>query len=81
MEGRPDWWDYPEQCEAGHVWAPGLVIVAWHPCDCAVAVAAPGGNGHQVARCAAKGCSSVWYRPRHDSATVRRCRQPAVSSP
>ena len=24
----PDWWDYPERCQAGHEWAPGLVIVS-----------------------------------------------------
>ncbi len=35
---RPDCWDYPERCQAGHEWAPGLVIVSWTPCDCAAAL-------------------------------------------
>ena len=60
----PDWWGVPAQCQAGHGWGPGLVIVSWHPCDCPAALAEPG-NGHQVVRCGTAGCTSAWYEPRH----------------
>src|SRR5712692_7253764 len=45
---RPAWWSYPEQCENGHEWAPGLIIVSWSMCDCPPALAAgtPGPSGH-----------------------------------
>ncbi|HSZ45652.1 MAG TPA: hypothetical protein VK823_09970 [Streptosporangiaceae bacterium] len=63
---RPDWWWYPLACSAGHPWAPGLVTVGWMPCDCASALAAEG-FGHLWVRCRAPGCSSIWYRPPHQS--------------
>ncbi len=31
---RPDWWCYPERCQNGHEWAPGLITVSWVLCDC-----------------------------------------------
>jgi hypothetical protein len=31
---RPAWWCYPERCENGHEWGPGLIIVSWTMCDC-----------------------------------------------
>jgi hypothetical protein len=70
---RPDWWDYPDRCQAaGHEWGPDRVIVSWHPCSCSVALASAGGNGHLTVRCLEPGCTSTWYKPRHDSGTVRR---------
>lgn len=60
---RPSWWNYPTKCEAGHEWAPGLVVVAWHPCDCPRAIAQPG-RGHLVVRCGTPGCTSAWFKPR-----------------
>src|SRR6266516_3623724 len=48
---RPGWWCYPLECQNGHVWAPGTILVGWTPCDCAPAVAAHGsasGAGHLV---------------------------------
>ena len=66
---RPAWWSYPEQCENGHEWAPGLITVSWSPCDCGTAVAAHGhvsGAGHLAVYCNAAGCRSVWYRPWHE---------------
>src|SRR5215469_16571753 len=62
---RPDWWSYPLECAAGHPWGPGRVTVGWMPCDCPNARA----NrvlGHLWVRCRAEGCSSIWYRPRHE---------------
>ena len=32
-------WCYPLECEHGHPWAPGRIIVAWMPCDCPPAAA------------------------------------------
>ena len=53
---------------AGHRWAAGRVIVSWHPCSCPRALAhRERGAGHLVVRCGEQGCSSTWYRPRHDS--------------
>jgi hypothetical protein len=68
---RPAWWSYPERCENGHEWAPGLITVGWMPCDCPPALAvqerAGGGpSGHLAVYCNVKGCRSVWYRPRHE---------------
>jgi hypothetical protein len=40
--------------------------VGWMPCDCASALAAEG-FGHLWVRCRAPGCSSIWYRPPHQS--------------
>ncbi len=37
----PDWWEYPAQCEGGHGGGPGRVIVSWHPCEFAAALAEP----------------------------------------
>jgi hypothetical protein len=67
---RPDWWCYPERCQNGHEWGPGLITVSWVLCDCPAAQAASGGGaaGHMAVFCnAAPGCRSVWYRPRHES--------------
>jgi hypothetical protein len=67
---RPAWWCYPERCQNGHEWGPGLITVAWVLCDCPPAQAArerAGGGpaGHMAVFCnAAPGCRSVWYRPR-----------------
>jgi hypothetical protein len=30
----PGWWCYPERCQNGHEWGPGLITVAWVLCDC-----------------------------------------------
>jgi len=70
--GLPDWWDYPAQCEHGHPWGPGRVIVSWMHCRCPEAVEAVAGRGpagHQVVSCRAEGCRSRWYRPRHERST------------
>jgi hypothetical protein len=34
---RPDWWCYPEACQNGHEWGPGLITVSWVLCDCPAA--------------------------------------------
>jgi hypothetical protein len=60
----PARWEWPEQCQAGHPWGPGRVIVGWQPCQCAAALAEPG-KGHQVVCCHEPGCTSAWYKPRH----------------
>lgn len=60
----PAWWPYPARWPAGHPWGPGLVIVAWHPCDCPGALAEVG-TGHQVVRCGTAECTSAWFRPRY----------------
>jgi hypothetical protein len=60
---RPGWWEWPERCQAGHEWSPGKVIVSWHPCKCAAALANPAGNGHRVVRCREPGCTSAWFKP------------------
>jgi hypothetical protein len=63
---RPDWRTYPTQCERGHPWGPGRVIVSWMPCQCEPARAAqPRGSGHRTITCRT-GCESVVYEPRHD---------------
>jgi len=41
----PDWWCSPEQCDHGHQWGPGRVIVSWTHCHCESAEAAAGGRG------------------------------------
>jgi len=66
---RPDWWCYPERCQHGHEWGPGLIIVSWVLCDCPAALAAQervgGPAGHMAVFCdASPGCRSVWHRPR-----------------
>jgi len=72
---RPDWWRYPERCQNGHEWGPGLITVSWVLCDCPPAMAARervggGPAGHMAVFCnAAPGCRSVWYRPRHEPGT------------
>ncbi|HEV8278828.1 MAG TPA: hypothetical protein VGQ26_24465 [Streptosporangiaceae bacterium] len=72
---RPDWWCYPERCQHGHEWGPGLITVSWVLCDCPPAQAArerAGGGpaGHMAVFCnAAPGCRSAWYRPRRDPGT------------
>jgi hypothetical protein len=67
---RPAWWSYPERCENGHEWAPGLIIMSWSMCDCPPTLAAgtPGPSGHLAVYCRHPGCRSVWYRPRHEPA-------------
>ena len=55
---RPDWWDYPAQCEQGHPWEPGQVLVGWLNCTCPPVVAAGGPAGHTVVYCRAEGCPS-----------------------
>jgi len=82
---RPDWWCYPEHCQNGHEWGPGLIIVSWSLCDCAPAVATSGGgaSGHLPVYCAAApGCRSVWYRPRCErrlAAMASAARAPVTS--
>src|SRR5262249_29961570 len=66
---RPEWWSYPVECAAGHPWAPGRVTVGWMPCDCPNS-RANGVLGHLWVRCRADGCSSIWYRPRHQRARL-----------
>jgi hypothetical protein len=61
----PAWWDYPRECDRGHLWGPGLVIISWTPCGCAGA-ATQQPPGHRTVSCAAEGCRSTWYRPRHE---------------
>jgi len=66
---RPAWWDYPLECENGHEWGPGRVIVSFARCDCApVRAAYPerGSRGHLSVACREPGCRSVWYSPRHE---------------
>jgi hypothetical protein len=66
----PAWWVYPVRCQHGHEWGPGRVLVGWSPCDCAPARAErTRGSGHLTVRCRSGGCTSVWYRPRHDAAS------------
>jgi hypothetical protein len=69
---RPDWWTYPDECQEGHPWGPGRVIVSWMPCACDPAQKAQDrGPGHRVVECRTKGCRSVpWYDPVHDEATA-----------
>jgi len=33
---RPHWWSryYTKQCQNGHEWGPGKIIVSWMLCDC-----------------------------------------------
>lgn len=58
-----EWWDLPTQCENGHPWGPGRVIVSWQGCCYSLEPFA----GHRVARCRTEGCGSVWYDPPHDA--------------
>jgi hypothetical protein len=74
---RPDWWCYPERCQNGHEWGPGLITVSWVLCDCPPAEAAReragGPAGHMAVFCnASPGCRSVWYRPRHQPEQLGR---------
>jgi hypothetical protein len=58
---------YPERCANGHEWSPGLIMVAWQPCECGPAAAErEHGPGHLVVHCQAPGCRSAWYQPRHE---------------
>jgi len=66
---RPAWWYYPEQCENGHEWAPGRVLVSFTRCDCLPvreAYGETGGLGHLTVACRVSGCTSTWYEPRHE---------------
>jgi hypothetical protein len=72
------WWCYPLACANGHKWEPGLIIVSWTLCDCGPARAAQeragGPAGHMAVFCnAARGCRSVWYRPRCERDTALKC--------
>jgi hypothetical protein len=71
--GLPDWWTYPTQCQEGHAWRPGRVIVSWQPCQCQPAREAQSrGPGHRVVECRTKGCTSApWFDPVHNEATAR----------
>jgi len=60
----PGWWTYPRQCENGHPWAPGRVIVRWRRCFC---VGEEPGTGHTIVTCGAEGCGWSWYWPSHDA--------------
>jgi hypothetical protein len=73
---RPGWWCYPERCQSGHEWGPGLITVSWSICDCGPAVAACRGGppGHLAVYCAASpGCRSVWFRPRCERRLAAGC--------
>jgi hypothetical protein len=75
----PSWWSYPEQCDLGHEWGPGRVIVGWRTCaEC------PNGranhNGHRWVRCRAEGCTSFWYDPPHNPRRLVR-REGATTTP
>jgi hypothetical protein len=51
---RPAWWYYPEQCENGHEWRPGRVLVSFTRCNCRPVRAAygkSGGLGHLTVAC------------------------------
>jgi hypothetical protein len=75
----PWWWDYATECENGHPWGPGRVIVSWMPCHCDPARAAqPRGSGHRVIACRTPGCSSAFYEPRHDPGSVHLLPAPLV---
>jgi hypothetical protein len=70
MEERkpPAWWFYPLQCEQGHPWAPGKVLVSYVFCECPPVRAAYGdqdGIGHLTVQCGEPGCRSKWYSPPH----------------
>jgi len=41
----PDWGDYPAQCERGHPWGPGLVLIGWKSCSCPQVLEAGGPAG------------------------------------
>jgi hypothetical protein len=56
----PHWWPYPQQCEHGHPWGPGRVIVAWRRCWCR----GPG-EGHTIVACRVPGCPCVSCIPAH----------------
>jgi len=45
------------------------VTVGWMPCDCKNALS-NGVLGHLWVRCRTSGCSSIWYRPRHEQANA-----------
>ena len=56
---RPDWWYYPEQCQNGHEWGPGRVLVSWERCNCAGAQTAHPEDhswGHTTVECGEPGC-------------------------
>jgi hypothetical protein len=53
---RPAWWCYPERCQNGHEWGPGLITVSWVLCDCPPAQAVRervggGPAGHMAVFC------------------------------
>jgi hypothetical protein len=66
----PGWWWYPEQCEHGHEWGPGRVIVGFERCDCPPVLELfpqRGSRGHLTVACREDGCRSTWYFPPHES--------------
>ena len=63
----PAWWFYPEQCENGHPWAPGLISVSFTRCDCPPIRAAygdTGGLGHLTVACRDSLTSDYTHRMR-----------------
>ena len=58
-EALPARWYYPEQCENGHEWGPGRVLVSWKRCNCAGAQTAHPEDhswGHTTVECGEPGC-------------------------
>jgi hypothetical protein len=74
---RPAWWCYPERCENGHEWGPGLVLVSFTRCGCPPVRAAygeTGGLGHLTVACRAPGCTTTWYTPPHEPVRAKAVR-------
>ena len=68
----PAWWFYPLQCENGHEWGPGRVLVSFTRCHCAPvqeAYGETGGLGHLTVACRVPGFRSKWYDPPHQPGT------------
>jgi len=58
-----------EQCQNGHEWGPGRVLVSYTRCYCRPVRAAygePGDMGRLTVACRVPGCTSMWYTPRHE---------------
>ena len=67
---HPAWWSYPERYKNEHEQGPGpdhgvVVDVRLSP---ALAAGTRGPSEYPAVYWRAKGCRSVWYRPRHDTA-------------
>ena len=70
---------YPERCEHGHEWGPGLILVSWQRCHCAPARAAHPDSaawGHLTVLFRVPGCDSIWYSP--GMSNGRRAERPGV---